>query len=253
MEKPTSHAAKRDQSKDNSTAAQHIILELEPALPTKALLLKTNIVTIDQHHKKVITNTLQLANHFLKRPSEINRRIAGLSKKGLCKIAPSFYLNQQAKKQKYYELNRDQFLLVVMGFTGDKADRFKADFIKLFNQQELELKQWRAGRLVAADTTKQANDQIYELQNELKTVIPGSNRCTKIFIHFQNRITKAATGSAKTRRESMTSSQLRQVVELEQQVQNYIERLRGEGVDPVQIRDDTMAMIQANNGGGINE
>jgi Rha family phage regulatory protein len=217
-------------------------------IPTKADLLKTDIVAINQHHKKVITNTIQLANHFLKRPSEINRRIALLSNKGLCRIVPSYYLNQQAKKQKYYELTRDEFLLVVMGFTGSKADKFKSDFIKLFNHQEAELTQWRAGRLIASDMTKAANDEIYWLKNKLAETIPTSKRCVMIFIHIQKRITKVATGSANTIRESMTSSQLHQVTELEQQVQDYIKQLRVEGVDPVQIRDNTMAMIQASNG-----
>jgi Rha family phage regulatory protein len=217
-------------------------------LPTKADLLKTNIVAIDQHHKKIITSTVQIAGYFGKRHSNVIRRVTALIKKDLLKTEANYYLDRYERGQKYYELNRDQFLLVVMGFTGDKSDRFKADFIKLFNQQEAELKQWRAGRLVAADTTKQANDQIYKLQNELKTVIPSSKRCTMIFNHIQNRITKTATGSADTKRESMTSNQLHQVTELEQQVQNHIKRLRGEGVDPVQIRDNTMAMILANNG-----
>ena len=221
---------------------------MNATLPTKADLLKTDIVAIDQHHKKVITSSVQIADYFGKPHSNVIRRITALIKKDLLKTEAIYYLDRYGRCQKFYELNRDQFLLVVMGFTGDKADRFKADFIKLFNQQEAELREWRTGRLVAADTTKQANDQIYKLQNELKAVIPSSNRCTKIFIHFQNRITKAATGSADTKRESMTSSQLHQVTELEQQVQNYIERLRGKGVDPVQIRDDTMAMILVNSG-----
>ena len=220
---------------------------MKVTLPTKADLLKTDIVAIDQHHKKVITSSVQIAGYFGKRHSNVIRRVTALIKKGLLKTEPSYYLNQQEKKQKYHELSRDQFLIVVMGFTGDKADRFKADFIKLFSEQEAELKQWQAGRLVAADTTKQANDQIYKLQNELKTVIPSSKRCTMIFNHIQNRITKTVTGSADTKRESMTSSQLHQVTELEQQVQNHIKRLRGEGVDPVQIRDNTMAMILASN------
>jgi Rha family phage regulatory protein len=217
-------------------------------LPTKADLLKTDIVAIDQHHKKVITSSIQIADYFGKRHSNVIRRVTALIKIGLLKIEPSYYLNQQLKKQKYHELNRDQFLLVVMGFTGDKADKFKSDFIKLFNQQETELRQWRTGRLIASDMTKAANDQIYWLKNKLAETIPTSKRCVMIFIHIQKRITKVATGSANTIRESMTSSQLHQVTELEQQVQDYIKQLRVEGVDPVQIRDNTMAMIQASNG-----
>jgi Rha family phage regulatory protein len=214
-------------------------------LPTKAGLLKTSIVAIDQHHKKVITSTVQIADHFGKRHSNVIRRLTALIEIGLLKIEPSYYLNQQAKKQKYYELNRDQFLLVVMGFTGCRADLFKANFIKLFNQQEAELQQWQTGRLIATDTTKQANDHIHWLQNKLAEVIPSSRRCTMLFIHIQQAITKAATGSAKTKREMMTGSQLFQVGELEQQVRKIIERLRRGGIDAEQIRDDTMAMIKA--------
>ena len=214
-------------------------------LPTKSELLEVSIVAIDQFHKKVITNTIQLANHFLKRPSEINRRIALLSNKGLCRIAPSYYLNQQGKKQKYYELNRDEFLLVVMGFTGSQADQFKADFIKLFNQQETELRQWQQGRLVAIDTTKEANGQIYLLKNKLAETIPNSKRCTMLFVHIQQAITKIATGKANTNRDTMTEGQLLKISNLEEQVEIQIEQLNREGLPPITIRNEVIATIKA--------
>ena len=214
-------------------------------LPTKSELLEVSIVAIDQFHKKVITNTIQLANHFLKRPSEINRRIALLSNKGLCRIAPSYYLNQQGKKQKYYELNRDEFLLVVMGFTGSKADKFKSDFIQLFNQQETELRQWQQGRLVAIDTTKEANGQIYLLKNKLAETIPNSKRCTMLFVHIQQAITKIATGKANTNRDTMTEGQLLKISNLEEQVEIQIEQLNREGLPPIKIRNEVIATIKA--------
>lgn len=213
-------------------------------LPTRIDLLQGGIVTLDHQHKKVITNTLQVAHHFSKRPSEVNRRIASLTKKGLCRIAPSYYLNQQGKQQNYYELNRDDFLLVVMGFTGDKADQFKADFIQLFKSQEAELQQWRKQSVLTSDSTKQANDKVYQLQAELAQEIPGSKRCTMIFIHFQRAITKSVTGTAKTERAMMTAHQLYQVEQLEQMVNNEIERLRLNGIAPQQIRDDVLTMIR---------
>jgi Rha family phage regulatory protein len=214
-------------------------------LPTKSELLEVSIVATDQFHKKVITNTIQLANHFLKRPSEINRRIALLSNKGLCRIAPSYYLNQQGKKQKYYELNRDEFLLVVMGFTGSKADKFKSDFIQLFNQQETELRQWQQGRLVAIDTTKEANGQIYLLKNKLAETIPNSKRCTMLFVHIQQAITKIATGKANTNRDTMTEGQLLKISNLEEQVEIQIEQLNREGLPPITIRNEVIATIKA--------
>ena len=216
-------------------------------LPTKAKLLQHDLVAIDCQHKNATTNTIQVADHFGKRPSNVNQRIASLSKRGRLKIKPSYYLNQQGKQQNYYELNRDQFLLVVMGFTGDKADQFKADFIQLFNSQEAELLQWRKQSILTSDSTKQANDNVYKLQAELAKVIPKSRRCTMIFIHFQRAITKVVTGSAKTKRAAMTAHQLYQVEQLEKKVNAEIERLLLYGVAPEQIRVDVLTMIRTAN------
>jgi Rha family phage regulatory protein len=214
-------------------------------LPTKSELLEVSLVAIDQHHKKVITSTVQIADYFGKRHSNVIRRLTALSEIGLLKIEPSYYLNEQAKKQKYYELNRDQFLLVVMGFTGSKADQFKADFIQLFNQQETELRQWQQGRLVAVDTTKHANDQIYWLRNKLAETIPTSKRCIMLFVHIQGAITKSVTGKANTSRNTMTAGQLLKIGTLEEQVEANIEQLNREGLPAVHIREEVMAMIKA--------
>jgi Rha family phage regulatory protein len=214
-------------------------------LPTKTELLEVSIVAIDQLHKKVFTNTIQVADSFGKRPSNVNQRISSLVKRGRLKIKPSYYLSQQGKEQVYYKLNRDQFLLVVMGFTGSKADQFKSDFIQLFNQQEAELRQWQTGRLVSTDTTKQANDQIYWLRNKLAETIPTSRRCTMLFIHIQGAITKRATGKANTKRDAMTACQLLEVGNLEQRVEAQIEKLSHEGLPAVHIRDEVIAMIKA--------
>lgn len=215
-------------------------------LPRKAELLQHDLVDIDQHHKKVITNTLQVADYFSKRPSEVNRRIASLTKKGLCRIAPSYYLNQQGKQQNYYELNRDQFLLVVMGFTGDKADQFKTDFIRLFNQQEAELQQWQNGRLIATNATKQANDQVAVLQADLAKVIPASNRCKMLFNHIQIAINKSVTGvGKKIDRDSLPIDQLNEIERLEHAVQAEIKQLKADGIAPEQIRDDVLVLIKA--------
>ena len=214
-------------------------------LPTKSELLEVSIVAIDQLHKKVITSTVQIADYFGKRHSNVIRRLTALSEIGLLKIEPSYYLNQQAKKQKYYQLNRDQFLLVVMGFTGSKADQFKADFIQHFNQQETELRQWQQGRLVAIDTTKEANEQIYWLKNKLAETIPNSKRCTMLFVHIQQAITKMATGKANTNRDTMTEGQLLKIGNLEEQVEIQIEQLYREGLPPITIRNEVIATIKA--------
>ena len=48
----------------------------------------------------------------------------------------SSYLNQQGKSQPMYLMTRDGFTLLVMGYTGDTAMRFKEAYISQFNQME---------------------------------------------------------------------------------------------------------------------
>lgn len=213
-------------------------------LPTRIDLLQGGIVTLDHQHKKVITNTIQVAHHFDKRPSNVNQRITSLVKRDRLKIKPMYYLDQQGREQKYHELNRDQFLLVVMGFTGDKADQFKADFITLFNHVEGERDYWMQQRHLASDNTKLANDNIFWLKTALAKEIPSSMRCIRLFNHIQDAINIAVTGSAKTNRADMTAYQLYQLGQLEQMVHAEIERLRLDGVAPQQIRDDVLTMIR---------
>lgn len=51
----------------------------------------------------------------------------------------SEYLNQQNHKQPMYYITRDGFTLLVMGYTGEKAMKFKEAYIKQFNAMEATL------------------------------------------------------------------------------------------------------------------
>ena len=53
----------------------------------------------------------------------------------------STYKNDQNKKQPMFIMNRDGFSLLVMGFTGEKALKFKIQFIEAFNHMEQKLRQ----------------------------------------------------------------------------------------------------------------
>ena len=48
----------------------------------------------------------------------------------------SEYLNEQNHKQPMYYMTRDGFTILVMGYTGEKAMRFKEAYIKQFNAME---------------------------------------------------------------------------------------------------------------------
>lgn len=59
---------------------------------------------------------------------------------GRLNFQPSSYLNAQGKQQPQYQLTRDGFTLITMGFTGRAAMEWKIRFIEAFNAMEAELK-----------------------------------------------------------------------------------------------------------------
>lgn len=89
-------------------------------------------------------DSLYVAQFFEKEHKNVLRDIARLtdSTSGLSKefarlnFEPSSYTNSQNKKQPCYMMTRDGFTMLVMGYTGQKAMRFKELYIKRFNEME---------------------------------------------------------------------------------------------------------------------
>ena len=55
-------------------------------------------------------------------------------------FAESSYLNSQNREMPMYEMTRDGFSFLVMGFTGAKAAQFKEAYIEAFNKMEDQIK-----------------------------------------------------------------------------------------------------------------
>lgn len=72
----------------------------------------------------------------------------------------SFYLNKQNKRQPCYNLTRDGFSLLVMGFTGEKAYKWKIEFIKAFNMMEAELKRLSVIRYTSKIAALEADNRL---------------------------------------------------------------------------------------------
>lgn len=89
-------------------------------------------------------NSLLVAKIFGKRHADVLRSIEtilqpdeGLSEEFRQRnFALSSYRSEQNKKLPCYNLTRDGFTLLVMGFTGPKAMRFKEAYIRRFNEME---------------------------------------------------------------------------------------------------------------------
>lgn len=88
---------------------------------------------------KGVTTSLKVAEIFGKRHDHVLRDIETLSCSGDFRL-PNFgeidYVDSKNRKYKAYEITKDGFSFLVMGYTGDKAGQFKETFINEFNKRE---------------------------------------------------------------------------------------------------------------------
>jgi len=66
---------------------------IKEQLPTKADLIKQELVVMASGHKSITTTSLKVADHFQTKHSNILRRITNLMKNSRLKIEPSDYLD----------------------------------------------------------------------------------------------------------------------------------------------------------------
>lgn len=117
------------------------------------------IPVVSVHDGKPVTTSLVVAEHFGKRHDNVLRDIDEL----LAQVPDSFdKLNFESierevkiglgftRKERYFELTRDAFTLLAMGFTGAQALKFKVAFLDAFNQLERELQAQQAAPALPA-------------------------------------------------------------------------------------------------------
>lgn len=98
---------------------------------------------INKEEVTVVTS-LDVAETFGKRHDHVLRDIKELEcseEFRLSNFGESSYINIQNKKQPMYLMTKDGFTLLVMGYTGEKAMKFKEAYIKQFNHMEKLLKE----------------------------------------------------------------------------------------------------------------
>lgn len=101
-----------------------------------------NLVTIQ--NGKAITTSLKVAEVFEKEHYNVIKAIKGLecsNEFAGVNFNVSEYTDSTGRTLPMFELTRDGFTFLAMGFTGAKAAQFKEDYIKAFNKMEQEIKQ----------------------------------------------------------------------------------------------------------------
>ena len=109
---------------------------------------------------QVITTSLLVAETFEKEHRNVLKSIRKLMSATNVAVAQMFdettYVNEQGKEQPMFFMNRDGFTLLAMGFSGEKALKFKVDYINAFNKMEAELKSQQTKQLSAAESLLQS-------------------------------------------------------------------------------------------------
>lgn len=131
-----------------------------------------------KQNNQALTNSLLVAEKFRKEHKNIMRDIRNL----VCAQNRAETENQQlnsmfveseyetplnngtgaVRKDAMYIMNRDGFTLLVMGFTGEKALRFKLEYIAAFNRMEKQLKQ-----PLPVEVQMQHMEEIISLKDEI--------------------------------------------------------------------------------------
>ena len=109
---------------------------------------------------KVTVTSKQVADHFGKVHRNVMRDIAAELKTagefGVLNFERSSYISLQNKTLDCYEMTRDGFSLLAMGFTGKKATEWKIKYITAFNAMEAEILSNRTKEISVMDELNKA-------------------------------------------------------------------------------------------------
>lgn len=95
---------------------------------------------VEQHDGKAVTTSLKVAEVFGKQHAHVIRAIENLLQDQDVFNRSNFglveYMDSKGEKRPMYEMDRDGFTLLAMGFTGKQALQFKLSYIDAFNKAE---------------------------------------------------------------------------------------------------------------------
>ncbi|OGV45182.1 MAG: hypothetical protein A2017_06485 [Lentisphaerae bacterium GWF2_44_16] len=120
--------------------------------------MTTELVIIQD--KKTVTSSLTVAEVFGKEHKNIIRAIENLecsSEFNQLNFEPVEYLDSKGEMRPSYQVTRDGFVFLVMGFTGKKAAACKEAYIKAFNLMEDKL------RNIMENTLEERFDKLYNI------------------------------------------------------------------------------------------
>ncbi|HAX9713575.1 Rha family transcriptional regulator [Serratia marcescens] len=123
-------------------------------------------------HGQAVTTTRSVSDFFGKRHADVIRRVETID----CSpefternFALSDYQDPTGRTLPMYQITKNGFVFLVMGFTGKKAAQFKEAYIAEFDRMESELASQRYGHNTLGDLTGTAN--LSALVDKLQQII----------------------------------------------------------------------------------
>ncbi len=147
----------------------------------------SDLVFITQDNQ-LVTDSIKVAEYFGKQHHHICQKINNLecSADFLTRNFSRVKFDHRGNQYDSYQMTKDGFMFLVMGFTGKRAAEIKERYINAFNEMQSRLSRpaspldrsrmmltWENGRLVAAKTLE--DDHFIATRDKLATVIkePG--------------------------------------------------------------------------------
>ncbi|MFU2316826.1 Rha family transcriptional regulator [Rahnella sp. PCH160] len=136
--------------------------------------LSTVIPEVTIHGNRAVTTSLAVSDFFQKRHDNVLRSLANLE------CSPKFnalnfeaveYIDAKCEKRPAYEMTKDGFVFLAMGFTGKKAAAFKESYIEEFNRMENELVTQRYGSSTLGDLVGTGTANLSALVDKLQRII----------------------------------------------------------------------------------
>lgn len=125
-------------------------MTIAPATTSRSILAMLDVEQFVQiKNDQVVTNSLKVAEAFTKQHKDVLKRLKSIE----CSeefternFAPSEYIDSTGRVLPMYEMTKDGFMFLVMGFTGAKAAAVKEAYIRVFNEMAAALEDERAER-----------------------------------------------------------------------------------------------------------
>ncbi|MCT3240078.1 Rha family transcriptional regulator [Lactiplantibacillus plantarum] len=125
-------------------------------------------------NKQAVTSSLQVAEVFEKNHRDVLKAITNL-KKDVRNFAQMFsetnIPDSYGRNRRAFYMNRDGFTLLAMGFTGDKALKFKLQYIEAFNSMEEQVKLPTSPRAIARlalQANEETNQRLDNVEGDVK-------------------------------------------------------------------------------------